>query len=54
MAINSEMDNDLVTLNAEHLFGLSSCSQIAIKNNCYIKPLSIHLLRCFRPTSLRK
>jgi LysR family cys regulon transcriptional activator len=48
MAINSEMDKDLVALKAEHLFGLS-CSQIAIKNNCYIKPYIYPFIELFSP-----
>lgn len=48
MAINAQADNDLVALNAKHLFGLS-CSQIAIKNNCYIRPYIFPFIELFAP-----
>jgi len=48
MAINSEVDSDLVAVSVRHLFGLS-CSQIAIKNNCYIKPYVFPFIELFAP-----
>jgi LysR family cys regulon transcriptional activator len=48
MAFNSEQDKDLVALNVEHLFGVST-SQIAIKNGKYIKPYVYPFIEMFAP-----
>lgn len=48
MAINSELDKDLVVLSVAHLFG-HSCSQVAIKSKGYIKPYIYPFIELFAP-----
>jgi len=48
MAFNAEQDNDLIALNVEHLFGIST-SQIAVKKNRYIKPYVYPFIEMFAP-----
>ena len=48
MAFNAEQDNDLIALNVEHLFGIST-SQIAVKKNSYIKPYVHPFIEMFAP-----
>lgn len=48
MAFNAEQDNDLIALNVEHLFGIST-SQIAVKKNSYIKPYVYPFIEMFAP-----
>ncbi len=48
MAFNKEQDSDLLALNVEHLFGIST-SQIAIKKDKYIKPYVYPFIEMFAP-----
>ncbi len=48
MAFNKDQDNDLVQINVEHLFGIST-SQIAIKKGRYIKPYIYPFIELFAP-----
>lgn len=48
MAFSAKQDEDLVALNVEHLFGIST-SQIAIKKNAYIKPYVYPFIEMFAP-----
>lgn len=48
MAFNADLDNDLVILNVEHLFGITT-SQIAIKKDRYIKPYVYPFIEMFAP-----
>ena len=48
MAFSAEQDKDLVALNVEHLFGIST-SQIAIKKDRYIKPYVYPFIEMFAP-----
>ena len=48
MAFNAEQDSDLIALNVEHLFGIST-SQIAVKKNRYIKPYVYPFIEMFAP-----
>lgn len=48
MAFSPEQDKDLVALNVEHLFGIST-SQIAIKKDRYIKPYVFPFIEMFAP-----
>ncbi|MCK4842844.1 MAG: CysB family HTH-type transcriptional regulator [Methylococcales bacterium] len=48
MAFSPEQDKDLVAVNVEHLFGIST-SQIAIKKDRYIKPYIYPFIELFAP-----
>ena len=53
MAISKDQDNDLIALNAKHLFGITT-SQIAIKKSQYIKPYLFPFIELFAPHLTQK
>jgi len=48
MAISKEQDNDLIAINAKHLFGVTT-SQVAIKKGRYVKPYLYSFIELFAP-----
>ena len=48
MAFSPEQDDDLLAINVEHLFGIST-SQVALKKRCYIKPYIYPFIEMFAP-----
>ena len=48
MAFSAELDNDLVAMSAQHLFGITT-SLIAIKKDRYIKPYVYPFIEMFAP-----